>query len=242
MPGYLLKQQRVAIQGADDLIIRSLLDRQQFADPDGDAERLGISSAAWPMFGLLWPSGSHLAAVLALRAMVPAERVLELGCGLARASLVAHRRGIDVTASDYHPQAAGFLLENLRLNQLPAMKYLHGRWGQSPPQPAPGVPRPGGADDRPGVHGRYDLVIGSDILYERDVHGDLAQFIGEHCEPTAEVCIVDPNRGNRPAFKRRMAGLGFSLDEVRLDVPEAAGVLAYHGRLLTFRRAAIRWH
>ena len=242
MPGYLLKQQRVEIQGADDLIIRSLLDRQQFSDPDGDADRLGISSAAWPMFGLLWPSGSLLAAVLARRAMVPAERVLELGCGLALASLVAHRRGIDVTASDYHPLAAGFLLENLRLNQLPAMKYRHGRWGPPPPQPTPHLPAPVSPDGRSGVQGRYDFVIGSDILYERDTRGDLAGFIGAHCEATAEVCIVDPNRGNRPAFNRRMAGLGFSLDEVRLDVPEAAGVLAYHGRMLTFRRAAIRWH
>ena len=85
MPGYLVKQERISVQGADDLMIRSLLDRQQFSDPDGVAERLGISSAAWPLFGLLWPSGYHLAAGLAARAVVPGQRVLELGCGLALA-------------------------------------------------------------------------------------------------------------------------------------------------------------
>ena len=61
MPGYLLKQQRVEIQGADDLIIRSLLDRQQFSDPFGEAAAAGISEATWPLFGQLWPSSEKLA-------------------------------------------------------------------------------------------------------------------------------------------------------------------------------------
>ena len=67
MPGYLTKQQNIPVSGVEDLIIRSLLDLQQFSDPDGDAERIGISSAMWPLFGMLWPSGAHLAARLALR-------------------------------------------------------------------------------------------------------------------------------------------------------------------------------
>src|ERR1700712_3471807 len=46
---------------------RHPLDPQQFADADGSAERLGISSAGWPLFGLLWPSGARLAARLAAR-------------------------------------------------------------------------------------------------------------------------------------------------------------------------------
>ncbi len=240
MPGYLVKHERIAIKGAQDLIIRSLLDRQQYSDPQGDAERLGISSAVWPMFGLLWPSGTHLAAGLAVRTPTPGERVLELGCGLALASLVAHRRGIDVTASDCHPLAAAFLRENLRLNQLPAMKYLHGQWGSAraimvPPTAAQRVADPAAAP------GQFDFIMASDVLYERDQSGDLAAFIAERCAPTAEVCIVDPNRGNRSAFSRRMVALGFTLDEVRLDVPEALGVLAYRGRMLHYRRTAARW-
>jgi len=116
IPGYQTKQEHIAIAGVDDLIIRSLLDRQQFFDPLGEAGRMGISSAAWPLFGLLWPSGSHLAARIALRPVRSSERILEIGCGLALASLVGHRRGADVTASDCHPLTASFLSENLRLN------------------------------------------------------------------------------------------------------------------------------
>jgi hypothetical protein len=45
MPGCLTKQEPIAVAGVDDRIIRSLLDRQQFADPTGEAEQRGISSA-----------------------------------------------------------------------------------------------------------------------------------------------------------------------------------------------------
>ena len=84
--------------------------------------------------------------------------------------------------------------------------------------------------------GDYDLVIGSDLLYERDEDGTLAAFIGRQVGPRAEVWIVDPDRGNRPAFSRRMAALGFGLREERLDQPARGSVAAYKGRLLTYRR------
>jgi len=139
MPGYAVKHQQIRVQGAADLQIRSLLDRQQFADADGAAQALGISSAQWPLFGLLWPSGEQLARHMALRALVPGERVLEIGCGLALASLVCHRRGVDVTASDCHPLTPGFLRENLRLNGLPPLPWPVGRTHAGGPGTAGGA-------------------------------------------------------------------------------------------------------
>ena len=231
MPGYLVKQERIAIAGVEDLVIRSLLDRQQFSDPDGDAERLGISSALWPLFGLLWPSGMHLAVRLGARAVVATERILEIGCGLGLASLVGHRAGADVTASDCHPLAGRFLRDNLALNALGPMKYRHGQW--------PGVlpPRAGATGPAPAVVcGVYDLIVGSDVLYERDERGTLANFIARLASPSAEVWIVDPNRGNRSAFHRNMARHGFEVDEQHLDHAEREGTAAYRGRMLTYRR------
>ncbi len=232
MTGYQTKQERVAVAGVDDLLIRSLLDRQQFSDPLGEAEQFGISSAAWPLFGLLWPSGACLAARMAARPVLAGERILEIGCGLALASLVGHRQGSDMTASDCHPLAAGFLLENLRLNHLAPMAYRHGHW--QPPQDT-GTPV---APPYPLVEGRFDLVIGSDVLYERDDRGALAGFIGRHAKPDAEVWIVDPDRGNRAPFNRHMAALGFRLHEERLDRAATTAVAAYKGRLLTYRCGA----
>jgi predicted nicotinamide N-methyase len=231
MPGYEVKQESVAITGVADLVIRSLLDKQQFADPQGDAERLGISSSLWPLFGLLWPSGSHLASRLGARTVVRTDRILEIGCGLGLASLVGHRAGADVTASDCHPLAGRFLAHNLVLNDLGPMKYRHGQW--------PGVTLPRDAIDERApvvVHGEFDLIIGSDVLYERDERGQLAGFIAGLAAPVSEVWIVDPNRGNRSAFHKNMARHGFRMQESYLDHEQRDGVAAYKGRMLTYLR------
>ena len=202
-----------------------MLDKQQFFDPEGAALALGISSAFWSLFGLLWPSGSKLAERLAIRPVSAHERILELGCGLALASLVGHRRGANITASDCHPLAGEFLKENLRLNNLGPMSYRHGQWGEHAAQ-----------HQDPIVNSKFDLIIGSDILYERDERGDLAHYINAHIEDHAEVWVVDPNRGNRSHFHRNMAAQGFALSEETLIMSATQTEAAYKGRMLTYLR------
>lgn len=237
MASYRTKQESIAVSGVANLQIRSLFDHQQFDDPLGMAARVGISAATWPLFGLLWPSGAELAAQIAARPVTPGERILEVGCGLGLASLVGHRKGADVTASDCHPLAAEFLAENLRLNGLAPMKYRHGQWGATAPSADASssyqTPR---EEDNAAVSGQFDLIMGSDVLYERDDNGDLAGFIEAHAAPGAQVWIVDPHRSNRPAFNRQMDRLGFSLTEQRLDRLASVSRKAYRGRLLSYHR------
>jgi hypothetical protein len=38
-----------------------LIQRQHYGDPDGQAERAEISSAAWPIYDVIWPAGIALA-------------------------------------------------------------------------------------------------------------------------------------------------------------------------------------
>lgn len=216
-PGYQVKFETVRGSGAD-LTMRSLLDRQQYHDPDGEAESAGISSAAWPLFGLLWPSGQVLAgemAVFEFRGL----RILEVGCGLALASLVIHRRGGDVTASDCHPLAAAFIGENLKLNGLPAMKYETGHWSRSNPS-----------------LGLFDLIIGSDLLYDREQPEALSHFIDRHSSHDVRVLIVDPDRANHSSFSRKMGVLGYSHSVIHVTaLPDGA---AYKGSLHSYRRGS----
>ena len=86
------------------------------------------------------------------------------------------------------------------------------------------------------VSGRFDVIMGSDVLYERDEIGHLPKFIDRHAKTHVEVLIVDPNRGNRTAFNRRMAHDGFALEEVDLSHDAREGEPAYKGRLLRFMR------
>jgi predicted nicotinamide N-methyase len=221
MPGYRVKVESIAVGGLD-MQIRSLLDRQQFSDPSGAAARAGISSADWPLFGMVWPSAKVLADAM-LRFELGTKRVLEVGCGLALASLVVQRRLGDITASDHHPLTEAFLLDNLQRNRLAPLRYAVGDWGKT-----------GG--DADGTLGRFDLIIGSDLLYERQQPEALSRFIEQHSHAAMEVLIVDPDRGNRGAFNRRMDVLGFDRSEKRVFA--LPGGETYKGRLLSYRRAA----
>lgn len=202
--------------GSDDYRIRTLSDRQQFHDPQGQAERAGISSAAWPMFGVIWPVGLALADEMT-RIDIRDRRILEVGCGLALSSLVLARRGADITASDHHPLAEDFLRHNLALNELPPVPYRDAPWQ------ATGL-----------ALGHFDLIVGSDVLYEPDHAMLLAGFIERHALPGAQVLIADPGRGYRGQFTRRLATLGFARSEApcRAGGPE----IELKGRILTFTR------
>lgn len=249
MSGYLTKSEDVAIAGADSLHIRSLLDRQQYHDPHGTALRLGISDAFWPLFGMLWPSGLQLAEIMAKTPTENGQRILELGCGLGLASLVCHRQGADITASDCHPLAGQFLEENTRLNGLPPLKYRVGHWGatasvERAEEEARALEQAGDEahhttpyalePEEQNVSGRYDLIIGSDLLYERDQHARLPEYIVAHASLQAQVWVVDPDRGNRSAFSRQMADRGYGVTETRLDRAATDDEPAYKGRLLVY--------
>ncbi|MBI3715042.1 MAG: SAM-dependent methyltransferase [Betaproteobacteria bacterium] len=217
MPGYRVKQECFTL-GSSDFHIRSLLDNQQYADRDGLAEAAGISPSTWQLFGLVWPSARILADAMQTQD-IAGKRVLEIGCGLALASLVIHRRLGDITASDRHPLAESFLIENLQLNALPALKYQTGNW----------------ARDNPAL-GRFDLIIASDVLYERDQPEELAAFIDLHANAVVDVVIVDPGRGNRSAFSHCMARLGYSLDLQRAARAQNSGE-PFAGHILRLARS-----
>lgn len=230
-PGLKTRTQRVQIPGDEDLVIRSLRDHQQFYDPNGAAARLGICSASWPLFGLVWPSSVYLAQRLSQRAVIPNERILEIGCGLALPTLVGRRRGATITASDRHPMTRPFLEANAQLNEISPIKYRHGQWGTD----VEACVSDTGAEL---LSARYDLILGSDLLYDRDAPAEVAYFIDDHAQPGAEVWIVDPDRGHRPAFTREMARYGFELvNQERIEAPASeTAERPYKGRLLQFVR------
>jgi predicted nicotinamide N-methyase len=216
MPGYEMKTVAVAI-GERVFQLRVLSDHQQYAADEGAAELAGISSATWPIFGQLWPAGSVLAERLVDFPIV-GKRILEIGCGMALSSLVLQSRGADITASDHHPLAAEFLAHNCALNAMPVLPYVNAHW------------------DRPDATlGRFDLIVASDVLYERGHANAIALFIARHAAPVAEVLISDPGRGNAPMFRRLLMEQGFLCDEQRLAF-NADDRPPYRGRLLHFHR------
>ena len=164
-----------------------------------------------PMFGVLWDSGNALAEEMAAFA-IEGKRILEVGCGLALPSLVLKRRGADITASDRHPMAAEFLRANCELNGLPAIPFVFASWDKA-------------------ELGKYDLLIGADLVYEPDLPALLAAFLARHAAPEARVIIADPGRRELARFKNLMMKQNFTHTEKRF---------APRGRILTFRQASAR--
>ena len=216
MPGYDTRILTVHV-GGHPYRLRVLSDNQQFADPDGHGDRLGISSAQWSLFGQVWPVARLLAEAMHA-SDVTSKRILELGCGIGLASLVLQRRGAAVIASDIHPLAEPFLAYNSALNELPSVHYRQLDWEE----PLPTL-------------GSFDMIIASDVLYERD-HAELvAGVVERHARAAAEVVVTDAGRGHTSAFTRAMAGLGFEADETHHQIEDDAGN-AVRARVLRYRR------
>jgi predicted nicotinamide N-methyase len=202
--------------GDQDIHLRSLRDIQQYSDPNGEALELGISAANWALFGVVWDSSQVLARLMA-DFEIDGKRILELGCGMALSSLLLNRRGGDITATDYHPEAGPFLKANTVLNHDTDIPFFRADW-----------------DQPSSSHGCFDLIIGSDILYESYNLPSLARFIQDHARSSCEVVIVDPGRKQQGSFSQCMSPYGFTLqrekpqDIADLMKPFTGSILKYH--------------
>ena len=181
--------------GKFDIHLRTLRDQQQFFDRDGVAEDMGISPTRWPLFGFVTPSSKVLAYHM-LDYDIDDKRILEVGCGIALASLVLNFRDADITATDLHPEVERFLLENIRLNQASIIPFERTGW----------------ADKKDNL-GQFDLIIGSDLLYENDHAELLSGFINQHAMPNSEVIIVDPGRSQHERFSNNMLEMGYTCEQ-----------------------------
>lgn len=201
MQPYRVNYQTLTI-GDTDIHLRTLKDKQQYYDPTGEADRLGISSANWSLFGIVWPSSLVLAYYLQ---QIPLQdvNVLEIGCGIALSSIMLNKLGANVTAMDYHPEAKKFLTYNQKLNNNTHIPFIQMNWRYQHQS-----------------HNQYDLVIGSDLLYEVDQLPFIAQFIDNHTKTSSQVILVDPNRGLKTKFSKLMLNLGFNYQCIKPESPK----------------------
>jgi len=190
MLNYRLKRETIRVC-QNDYNICSLLDNQQFDEDDLEAAALGITSSIWSLFGIIWPA-SHILAAEISRFDIDGKRILELGCGIGLASLVLHKMGADITASDYHPRAQAFLDRNVSDNNLPPIKFQRVDF-----------------EKENQALGKFDLIIASDILYQPHQAKVVANFISCHSSHDGDVILVDPGRENRSKFTANMAALGY---------------------------------
>lgn len=204
--------------GQTDIHLCTLRDNQQFHDPAGIAAQLGISSAFWPLFGIIWPSSLVLAHYLD---HYPTEnkRILEVGCGIGLTSLLLNKKRADITATDYHPEVESFLQRNTTLNEDQNIAFERVDWAEK------------------GDHlGLFDLIIGSDLLYEDQHIALLANFIQQHAHPVSDVILVDPGRGRKNKLTRCMTAFGYTAQHIKPQETQDYLEDAFKGHILKFER------
>jgi predicted nicotinamide N-methyase len=204
-----------------DIHVRSLRDKQEFHDPFGEAEDCGISSSQWSLFGVVWDSGRILADEM-VQYDIAGKRILEIGCGIALASLLLNSRDADITATDYHPEVGPFLAENVRLNGGRDIPFLQTDWTSE--------------NDNLGL---FDVLIGSDILYEVEHADFLSRFIDRHSGPKSDIIIIDPGRRHYAKFSQMMLALGYSCEQSKPlhSIPE---IISSKCRILRYSKIGIQ--
>jgi predicted nicotinamide N-methyase len=163
-------------------------------DPNKDPLRF---EALCPYFGVLWPPARVLSDYLMRlgELVLHGKRVLELGCGLALPSIVAASLEAEVTASDWHEDVPRFLARNIALNGLGPMAYRRADWF-------------GDAAAFADL-GFFDVIIGSDVLYDPAHPSGLLRVIERHLAPHGTVLIADANRSYAATFAQLMDAAGF---------------------------------
>ncbi|MFT5503251.1 MAG: putative nicotinamide N-methyase [Gammaproteobacteria bacterium] len=207
--------------GQTDIHIRSLRDKQEFHDPFGEAEYCGISSSQWSLFGVVWDSSRILADEMVLYD-IAGKRILEMGCGIGLASLLLNSRDADITATDYHPEVGRFLIENVRLNGGRDIPFLQTDW----------------VNERDNL-GLFDVLIGSDIIYEVEHANFLSRFIDRHSRPNCEVIIVDPGRRHYAKFSQMMLALGYSCEQSK-PLNSAPEIISSKCKILRYSKSRMQ--
>jgi len=152
--------------------------------PLESAELADIGEVEWapivPYWSVLWRSGVALARELDPEA-VRGKRVLELGCGLGVPSIAAARAGAEVLATDADPDALALLDRNAEANDAPLETALI-KWSEA---------------DALLERGPFDLVLASDVLYERTSVVPLLELLPRLAP---EALIADPGRAPAEPF------------------------------------------
>lgn len=149
-----------------------------------------------PYWADLWPSAIVLARRVA-RLNGAGKTLLELGCGSGLVASAAALAGFAVTASDYYDDALAFTRVNVHRNsgQDPDTRMVDWR----------SLPR-----DLP----RFDMVVASDVLYERTYGELVAQVLNRTLARGGEGLIADPGRLAAPTFVAAVQRLGLGVRTV----------------------------
>jgi len=135
-----------------------------------------------PVWMITWPAALALAEHLAGEVHAAGASLLELGCGTAAPGIAAHLAGARVLCTDYDPLALEMARHNARLNGCPDIEVRHLDWY------------------RPDLDRRFDLVVGSEVVYFEKSFASLLALLKTCTAPGGRILLADQQRPQMRAF------------------------------------------
>lgn len=158
------------------------------AGQDGDG-------AADPYWCLVWAAAPHTAELIVAHDWPPAATALEIGCGVGLPGIAAELHGLNVTYSDYSQPAVAQALENARANGIADPQGLVLDWKRPTDQ-------------------SFDLIFGSDVLYDRQNHQPVLNVLSKMLAPDGQAWLGDMGRYALEGFVRLATDSGWQLSIV----------------------------
>jgi predicted nicotinamide N-methyase len=131
---------------------------------------------------------------------------------------VAARLGAFAIAIDIHPDVSAFIEENLARNGLAdRVQFRRADWESFR------SPRP------------FDLILGSDILYENQHPQAIAKFLDRNLMASGTAVIVDPCRWHHQEFDQTLRSAGFDVAGTYCTVDEGGKITRMYTMIITRR-------
>ena len=143
--------------------------------------------AQFPLWAKVWPASIVLSEWAARLKPDPHRTLLEIGGGLGLTSIVAASVGHRVTFSEINPDALRFAQASAALNpggQFPVMAL---DWNQ------------------PATVGRFDMVLGSEVVYRETDIPLLAKVFNSCLAPGGQIILAGEIRRTMDTFFKQMS-------------------------------------
>jgi predicted nicotinamide N-methyase len=139
-----------------------------------------------PVWMITWPAALALAEHVVDEG-IDGARVLELGCGTAAPGIAARLAGARVTCTDHDPLALALARHNAQLNGCEDIAFGTLDWFH------------------PSLEGRFDVVVGSEIVYFEKTFPALLAVLARYAAPGGRILLADQGRPQMETFLRLCA-------------------------------------